>query len=543
MRIEHIRFDSSGGLSGEYLSSFSKVRHLYGWDPGKGESYRERYAELLSRREFACSRFQLAGVLREFHSGELYHPAVEQNIRRLENPESVVVIGGQQAGLLTGPLYTVYKAISVIQLARREEKRLGVPVIPVFWIAGEDHDLDEVDHVYMPDPEGRLTKHRLNLSTEGRRLSAGHVLLDPKSVEGWLKELALRLPDTEFKEGMLKELARGAAEPVSLTRYFAKLLHRLFGRFGLVQIDSSYPPLRRIEGPFFERLVEENAALDEAVRHQIKQVESLGHPSPLDLHPGCAHLFVYVEGQRHLLLRDGDGFGTRDGQMRWSERDLSKMAREEPERLSNNVVTRPLMQEFLFPTLAAVVGPGEIAYWGCLGKAFSEMGMTMPILMPRAGVTLIDRTTERYLRLLDLSVEDIFAGLDQRKRAWLAENTPLDIQAVFADVEQKVEGLYDSLIEQLSSLGPDMRRLGHKNRLKVMEQVAYLKRKAERMIELRHETVLRRFDHISLRCLPGGRLQERVYNIVPYWNEYGIEWVERLTETPLSFFEHQAVFL
>ena len=99
-----------------------------------------------------------------------------------------------------------------------------------------------------------------------------------------------------------------------------------------------------------------------------------------------------------------------------------------------------------------------------------------------------------------------------------------------------MEGLYDSLIEQLSSLGPDMRRLGHKNRLKVMEQVAYLKRKAERMIELRHETALRRFDHISLRCLPGGRLQERVYNIVPYWNEYGIEWVERLTETPLSFF-------
>ena len=98
--------------------------------------------------------------------------------------------------------------------------------------------------------------------------------------------------------------------------------------------------------------------------------------------------------------------------MRWSERELLRMAREEPERLSNNVVTRPLMQEFLFPTLAAVVGPGEIAYWGCLGKAFSEMGMAMPVLMPRAGVTLIDRTTERYLRLLDLSVEDIFAGLD-----------------------------------------------------------------------------------------------------------------------------------
>src|SRR5690606_14368938 len=187
-------------------------------------------------------------------------------------------------------------------------KRLGVPVIAVFWIAGEDHDLDEVDHVYMLDPEGRLTKHRLNLSTEGRRLSAGHVLLDPKSVEGWLKELALRLPDTEFKEGMLKELARGTAEPVSLIRYFAKLLRRRFWRCGLLQIGSSYRPLRRIVGPFFVRLVEENAARDEVVRHQIKQVESLGHRSPLGFHPGYGNLCVYVEGQRHWLLRDGAGF-------------------------------------------------------------------------------------------------------------------------------------------------------------------------------------------------------------------------------------------
>lgn len=542
MRIEHIRLDSSGGLFGDYLFSFSRVNHLYGFDPGKGESYRKRYAEL-SRRKSSYPRSRLAEVLREFHSGELYHPAVEHNIRRLENPESVVVIGGQQAGLLAGPLYTVYKAISVIQLAKREEKRLGIPVIPVFWIAGEDHDLDEVDHIYLPGPEGRLTKHRLVLSDGGKRISAGHVLLDPKSVGEWLEELAQMLPDTEFKRGMLKELAGMAAEPVSLTRYFARLLHRLFGRFGLVQIDSSHPSLRRIEGPFFERLIEENAFLDEAVRHQIKQVEESGHPSPLTIRSDCAHLFVYVEGQRQLLLRDAGGFVTRDGRMRWSKRELLRMAREEPERLSNNVVTRPLMQEFLFPTLSVVAGPGEIAYWGCLGEAFAGMGMRMPVLTPRSGVTLIDRATERYMRLLDLSAEDIFFGLERRKQAWIAERSPLNIRALFADAEQKVEKLYDSLIEQLSSLGPEMRRTGEKNRLKVMEQVEYLKRKAEWTIRMRQETALRRFGHISLRCLPEGKLQERVYNITSYWNEYGIEWVERLAETPLSFFEHQVVFL
>ncbi|MEW9031872.1 MAG: bacillithiol biosynthesis cysteine-adding enzyme BshC [Planifilum fimeticola] len=542
MRIERIRLDSSGGLSDEYLFSFSKVQHLYGLDPGKGESFRKRYDEL-SRRETSFSRSRLAGVLREFHSGELYHPAVEQNIRRLEKPGSVVVIGGQQAGLLAGPLYTVYKAISVIQLARREEERLGVPVIPVFWIAGEDHDLDEVDHIYVPGPEGRLTKHRLPLSEGGKRISAGHVLLDPKSVGIWLQELGRMLPDTEFKEDMLEELTRLAAEPVSLTRYFAKLLHRLFGRFGLIQIDSSFPPLRRLEGPFFERLIAENAALDEAVGHQIKQVEQMGHPSPLVLHPDCAHLFVYVVGERQLLLRAGGGFVTRDGRMRWSRRELLRMAREEPQRLSNNVVTRPLMQEFLFPTLSAVVGPGEIAYWGCLGQAFSAMDMTLPVLMPGCGITLIDRATERYLGLLGLSVEDIFSGLDQKKRQWIDERAPLNIQELFAGARKQVEGLYDSLIEQLSPLGPDMRRLGEKNRLRVMEQLNYLRGKAERMIRMRHETALRRFDHISLRCLPEGKLQERVYNIVPYWNEYGTEWVGRLAETPLSFFEHQVVFL
>jgi uncharacterized protein YllA (UPF0747 family) len=197
------------------------------------------------------------------------------------------------------------------------------------------------------------------------------------------------------------------------------------------------------------------------------------------------------------------------------------------------------MQEFLFPTLSAVVGPGEIAYWGCLRKAFSGMGMTMPVLMPRSGVTLIDRATERYLGLLGMSVEDIFSGLDQKKRQWIDERAPLNIQELFADARRQVEELYDSLIERLSPLGPEMMgRMGEKNRLKVMEQLDYLKKKAERTIRMRHETALRRFDHISLRCLPGGKLQERVHNVAPYWNEYGIEWVERLAETPLSFFEH-----
>jgi bacillithiol biosynthesis cysteine-adding enzyme BshC len=542
MRIERIRLDSSGELSDEYLFSFSKVQHLYGLDPGKGESFRKRYDEL-SRKETSFSRSRLVEVLRQFHSGELHHPAVEQNIRRLEKPGSVVVIGGQQAGLLAGPLYTLYKAISVIQLARREEERLGVPVIPVFWIAGEDHDLDEVNHIYVPGPDGRLIKHRLPLSEGGKRISAGHVLLDPQSLGEWLRELGRMLPDTEFKEGMLKELAQWAEEPVSLTRYFARLLHRLFGRFGLVQIDSSFPPLRRIEGAFFERLIADNAALDEAVGDQIKQVEKMGYSSPLVLHPDCAHLFIYVDGERQLLLRDGDGFITRDGRRRWSGRELLRVAREEPERFSNNVVTRPLMQEFLFPTLSAVVGPGEIAYWGCLRKAFSEMGMTMPVLMPRIGVTLIDRATERYMGLLDLSVEEIFSGLDRRKRQWLKEHAPLDVQELFADAAKQVEGLYDTLVQQLSPLGPEMRRIGEKNRLRVMEQLDYLKNQAERMIRLRHETALRRFDHISLRCRPGGKLQERVHNITPYWNEYGTEWIERLAEAPLTFFEHQVVFL
>ncbi len=124
----------------------------------------------------------------------------------------------------------------MIQLARREEERLGVPVIPVFWIAGEDHDLDEVNHIYVPGPDGRLIKHRLPLSEGGKRKSASHVLLDPQSLGEWLRELGRMLPDTEFKEGMLKELAQWAEEPVSLTpRYFARLLHRLFGSFGLVR--------------------------------------------------------------------------------------------------------------------------------------------------------------------------------------------------------------------------------------------------------------------------------------------------------------------
>ncbi|GGE22629.1 putative cysteine ligase BshC [Marinithermofilum abyssi] len=542
MHIDEVYLEPQSPLYRDMIHHFDRVADLYGYSPADEENMLLR-AKRQRERESGIDRVRLAEVIREYHGSELSHPEVERNLKRLAQPDSLVVIGGQQAGLMTGPLYTIYKAITIIQLARREEKRLGRPVLPVFWIAGEDHDLDEVDHIYLFGGKGEPLKHRLKIHSE-QKVPVSNVVPTPDMWEEWVQGLEQLLPDSEYKAGILSKLRQHANSRLSLSRHFARWMHEWFGRYGLLLIDAAFPPLRQLEVPFFERLIDHNQDLQHALVTQIEQVKEKGYPVQLDLPREHAHLFLLQNGERCALEQTGGRFRTREEEDSWTAEELKALLHRHPEWFSNNVVSRPLMQEFLFPVLAVVLGPGETAYWGLLKEAFALFDMEMPPLFPRISLTLMDRRWEKQLRRFQWSFQDVLLREEMKKREWLNSQIQWDVAARFDQVRARLREIYTPLVEELAQIRPDLKPLGETNHRKLLQQVDYLEKRAKKALEERFDTDVHRMNQLKNGLAPAGGLQERIYNLLPFWNRYGKEWIFRLIDTPLlSLANHRVVYL
>lgn len=539
MRIEDSFLEPGDKLNWRYRYAFDSVANHYTYDPGDDGSFRFR-AERADRGE-GVSRRQLVEVIRHYHGDDLLHPAVEQNLERFARTDSLVVIGGQQAGWLTGPLYTLYKAVTVIQLAEREEQRLGRPVIPVFWIAGEDHDWDEVNHIHLPHPSG-LKRVLFPLEVTGRR-SVGKIRPGADRLLCGIERVIRALPDTVHKPALLQSLRDTVWEEDSFVRSFARFMHRWFGPYGLLMIDSSDPALRALEVPFFRWLLENGLQVTAAVEEKAHQLREANMPPAVDLHPEKAHLFVEVDGERHALYRGGDHFYSREGG-RWSGADLIRLLQESPHRFSNNVITRPLMQEWLFPTLATVLGPGEIAYWGLLKKAFEVAGLQMPILYPRIHATLIGRRQEKWLNHYRITLGDMGDRWQETFLRQLSRRHPWDADASFHRLHQQLEEAYRPLIAELAALRPDLKALGSRNLERALNDARSLELRARQSLGEMEQVEAQRLQGLRDALFPDGRPQERVFNPISFWNEYGEDWISFLLQTPLlSIRAHRMVYL
>ena len=461
----------------------------------------------------------------------------------LEREGSVVVIGGQQAGVMTGPLYTVYKAITILQLARQQSHILHVPVIPVFWIAGEDHDLEEVNHVWTLSDSMEWQKIRLGID-DGKKRSIGHRQLITRDVENFLKTVADHHPDSAYKNVWLNRLRDLAAQSDTMSDWFARVCHWLFAQEGLVLFDSAADEFKQIAAPLYARLIAQSDDLDKAVAAGTRQVEQLGFRPQVERQDGQANVFVVENGERRLLFKQGEIFVTKDKEFAYTRQELTDIVYRHPEKLSTNVVTRPLLQHYLFPTLAAVLGPGEIAYWGQYGQMFSLFGWKMPVLFPRIRFTLVERDIGKTMEAFALSPLEALYHLDEFREKWLNEQVDIDIEALFSELAHDVRELHKTKTQPVISINRGIADLVKRNRERILREVHYLEGQILKAIRIKHNTTLKQFERIQHRLTPHGKPQERVYNVFTYVNEYGWDWLNALVSEALDLTEpHYMVYL
>lgn len=445
-----------------------------------------------------------------------------------------VIVGGQQAGLWSGPIMVVHKAVSIIGAAKWASEALGRTVVPVFWIAGEDHDWDEVNHTYVMTAEQELRKLGVQ-RPEGARTSVSRTAIGGETWNELLAELEQSLPHSEFKPQLLEQLTAAAKHATSLPDLFAGILTVLFGKEGLVLLDADDPAVRKLESPMFRRLIENNDELEQAYLSAAEKVKSHGYKLQADVAPASANLFVFqaAKGNERTLLHKLEGkFQDRKATAVWTKEELLKLADQEPWQLSNNVLTRPLMQDYLLPVLGTVLGPGEIAYWALTGDAFRRLDMEMPIIIPRMSFTLVEGTIAKNMAKYELTFEDVITRFEERKQHWLTEQDKLSIDERFAAVKQSFNDMYGPLLELASSVQPGLAKLGETNRQKIVEQIEYLEAKTKDAHNKQYEASIRQLDRIAMSLWPAGKPQERVVNMSAYWNRYGLTWLEKLLEAP-----------
>jgi len=555
MRFETYRHIGQHPAAADYAAGGERAASRFDFPPpfpDPDRVFRARVEHLAAARGEAlrADRTAVAEAVLAYNRKHTPVPEALAAAERLGDPGALAVVGGQQAGLFTGPMLVIHKAVTILRAARDAERRLGRPVVPVFWIAGEDHDWDEANHTYVVTPQPELRKLEIPRPEGAGRTAVSRTAVDAAAWEAAIGQLGEALQETEFKPDVLDKLRGIAGRSRTLTDFFAGVMSLLFGRRGLVLIDADDPALRAAEGPMFRALAARREELAAALKEGERRTAGLGFPLQAEAAPDGFQLFIFDGGERKLLFVSEDGADAVDKRrtFRMPREALVRLAGERPDLFSNNVLTRPLMQEYLFPVLATVLGPGEIAYWSQLKEAFALFGYSTPVVVPRQQYTLLEGTIQRQMEKFGVTFDDVWRRYGEIFDAWLRAQDEHGVAGRFAAAKASFSEMYRPLLDLASSINPGLKGLGETNLKRILEQIEFMEGKTIDALKARHEAGLRQWERVRLTAAPAGKPQERVVNVFQYIVKYGFRWLEEWIDAAALDFErewrpHEIVYL
>lgn len=539
MHITEVQLTDKSNLIKDYREGNEVITSFFDYKPF--DSYQARLDEL---KERSFSRNGLANVLEGMNRLWGASEQTLANIEQLRSEDSVVVIGGQQAGILTGPMYTVNKIISIITLAKQQSAALNVPVIPVFWIAGEDHDFDEVNHIYTKR-NNTLHKHIVRQRAYLKH-SLSHLKMNHEAVTQWIEKSFQDLNETNFTKNIYDVIINCLGQSATYVDFCARLIFALFPDEGIVLIDSGHNDVRQLEVGFFEQLIKKQAEVGQVVYETIQDLQQKNYEIPLEVTEHDAHLFYHDDNnERILLYRSGDKWIGKNDEIILTTEELLHIAKDNPSRLSNNVVTRPLFQDLLFPTLSFVAGDGEVSYWASLKKVFEIFNVKMPPVVPRLSMTYIPTRIEKLLDKREIAAEYVLnSDVGLLRDAWLKSQQDQSIDELFERAKADVRVAHKPLQEAAKLVGADIAGLADKNLEYLNMQLTFLENRINQGLKEKYRFTLDQFDEIEQTLKPNQVLQERIWSPLPFVNESGAGFIKKVLNFDLSFEKnHYLIYL
>lgn len=439
---------------------------------------------------------------------------------RIAAGDGFFVTTGQQPGLFGGPMYTVHKTLSAIALARRLENLLEVPVLPLFWVASDDHDWAEASRTSVLDTDNTLRTVSLGEAPDPPR-SMGRTPL-AGAAETALDELAEALPSSEFTPAIMDRL-RAAYGRGTVADAFTATMEAMFQGLPLAVVDAQDTAVRRLGEPILRRELEAAEAHEGALRRQTERLGASGYGAQVPILPGATNVFHEDdEHGRERVLREDGSWVLRASKRVLSDTDLWSLFEDTPERFSANVVLRPVVETAVFPTLAYVAGPGEVRYLAQTGCLFAAHEVGMPMVYPRLGVTLVEGKVRKVLDKFGLEegdlvgrpVHEVIAGV-------VHDDVPEPVQAALADLRQAVQERYQAVYEAAEAVDPTLKGPIFGARNEGFKAISEVEKKIRQHVKLKEETELEQIEKAAANLAPQGKPQERVLNVHQYLSRYG----------------------
>lgn len=507
----------------DFLSEFEKIADFYRGGRLLLPLSPADVAELRERARQAAAhvphREELCRILREQNARWGGSEATFANIRELAESETVAVVTGQQAGLFTGPLLTLYKAWTAWHVSR-SLRACGIRAVPIFWIHSEDHDLAEATDCGVLGRDGQWVTLRYPLLPEEEGKPVGAIALDER-MDAVLEELLRALPDSEFLPEIEALIRTAYAPGLSLTDAFARMMARLSADMGLILLDPSDGQIKRLTAGVLERAVREWPRLCEAFGAHSEQLKARGYRPQIHPDRGRAFLFRLEQGRRCLLLWEGDRFVLRPWGTTFTLADLLREVADDPARFSPNVALRPPVQDALLPTLVYVGGPSEIAYFAQLGPMYDVLDLPMPRLCPRLSLTFVEPRMAQLLEKYGLAVVDLFDGVDTVSRHLMERTLDADQAHRFEDAHRAVTEALHRLRPLLRAADPTLERSLDRAEETMRRQIETLRQRYLQARARHEDLLLRHAQRLVLALAPHGSLQERMMNVLSFLARYG----------------------
>jgi len=500
----------------DFVQDFSRLQNFYQHKPELQSA--EAYARQL---QFPAERRkQIAAILREENLALGSGPETEKNLQRLENG-AFAVISGQQVGLFGGPAYSFYKALTAIESAR-ELSLSGIDAVPIFWMATEDHDVDEVRHATWFH-EGKLQNLILPAPKEEGR-PVGQVKLGAE-VEALLWEIEGSFAVPGGVE--LFEILRSCYSPdETYGSAFGKLFARLFSPHGLILLDPLNPKLHTLAVPILHDALERRDELTEALLERDKQLERAGYAPQVKVTSKSTLLFALHDGKREVISAGNGKFTFGDKSVARAE--LLREVAARPEAFSPNALLRPVMQDYLLPTAAFYGGPAEIAYFAQSEVLYRKLLGHMPVLLPRADYTLVDPKAVRILGKYKLKVEDAWQGSQTLLQKMYAANVPKKLAKSFDKSLGQIEKNIENLHKSIRAVDPTIQGTIARAEKRIRYQVEKLRTKTGAALD-RHDKVITQHAHFLENLLyPHKGLQSRDLSFLPFLLRLGSDGLGEL---------------
>ena len=530
--IDVRRFSWIRPLAGEYASNFAKVASLYNGDPASRDAWQSAIARAQQHRR---DRDGIAAVLAAQQERRNAPAEARTSVDLLRQAETVAIVTGQQAGVFGGPLFTLLKAITALQLAKRTTVEYKVPAVAIFWVDAEDHDWNEVRSSTVLD--ANLHPKVLTLpDVEGAgRLPVASLTLDG-GVTGTIDELERTLPQTDFTRWVVDAARQAWAPGNRMADAFARWLEGLLGPHGLIVFESADPAAKPFVADLFARELQFPGQTSALAAAAGQELGARGH-QPQVLPQAESVALFHLDGSRTPIRRQGDTLLV--GEQAFSPATLAAEAVDHPERFSPNVLLRPIVQDTLFPTVSYVAGPSELAYLGQLKGVYEHFGVPMPLMYPRASATLIDSATRRFLTRYSVPLEDLQPQDESALNRLLQSQLPESVEQAMADGEIAVRRALERIIESVPAVDPTLAGAARTTLGKMEHDLRNLRSKVIQAAKKRDETLRRQFARAQSLIFPLGHPQERALGVVFFLNRYGPALVDRLLEElPLEMGQH-----